>query len=118
LLLLIRPPHRERGTPLRIEEWQTSRLAGTLIIGGETQRTITEDAGWTSALKRDEIGLNRHLALGNPTWATRLCRRQLQLVRHARQVRQGRCPHLAHDLATMDFYRDFAYAEVACDLLV
>src|ERR1700740_1732239 len=57
-------------------------------------------------------------ALGNATWATRFCRRQLQLVGHARQVRQGRCPHLAHDLAAMYFYRDFAYAEVGCDLLV
>src|ERR1700757_4072300 len=57
-------------------------------------------------------------ALGNATWATRLCRRQLQLVGHARQVGQGRCPHLAHDLATMNFYRDFTHSEVGCDLLV
>src|SRR5580765_7493781 len=68
-------------------------------------RTTTGDAGGASAL-------------GNATWATRLCRRQLQLVGHARQVRQGRCPHLAHYLATMNLYRDFAYAEVGCDLLV
>src|SRR5229473_2383204 len=67
--------------------------------------TITGDAGGASAL-------------GNATWAMRLCRRQLQLVGHARQVRQGRCPHLAHYLATMNLYRDFAYAEVGCDLLV
>jgi hypothetical protein len=49
----------------------------------------------------------------------RLCRRQSQLVGHARQVRQqGRCPHLTHYLATMNFYRNVAYAEVGCDLLV
>ena len=57
-------------------------------------------------------------ALGNATWVMRLCRRQLQLVGHTRQIRQGRCAHLAHYLATMNFYRDFAYAEVGCDLLV
>jgi hypothetical protein len=34
----------------------------------------------------------------------RLCRRQSQLVGHARQVRQqGRCPHLTHYLATIYF---------------
>jgi hypothetical protein len=57
-------------------------------------------------------------ALGNATRVMRFCWRQLQLVGHARQVRQGRCPHLTHYLATMNFYRDFAYAEVGCDLLV
>src|ERR1700688_1169892 len=67
--------------------------------------TITGDAGGASAL-------------GNATWAMWLYRRQLQLVGHARQVRQGRCPHLTHYLATMNFYRDFAYAEIGCDLLV
>src|SRR5258705_593587 len=60
----------------------------------------------------------RSRALGNATWAMWLCRRQLQLVSHARQVRQGRCPHLTHYLAAMNFYRDFAYAEVGGDLLV
>src|SRR6267142_3906298 len=60
----------------------------------------------------------RSRALGNATWAMWLCRRQLQLVSHARQVRQGRCPHLTHYLAAMNFYRDFAYAEIGCDLLV
>src|SRR6201989_601678 len=56
--------------------------------------------------------------LGNATWAARLCQRQLQLVGHARQVRQGRCPHFAHYLATMNFYRDLAYAKLARNLLV
>ena len=57
-------------------------------------------------------------ALGNANRAMWLWRRQVQLVGHARQVRQGRCPHLAHYLATMNFYRDFAYAEIGCDLLI
>src|SRR6266850_5397763 len=57
-------------------------------------------------------------ALGNATRVMRFCRSELQLVGHARQVRQGRCPHLAHYLATMNFYRDFAYAEIVCYLLV
>jgi hypothetical protein len=48
---------------------------------------------------------------GSKTWLTS------SLVGHARQARQGRCPHLAHDLATMNFYRDFACAEIGCDLL-
>jgi len=46
-----------------------------------------------------------------PSYA--VCRRQLQLVGHARQVRQGRGPHLAYYPATMNFYRDFAYARSA-----
>src|SRR3954469_19685725 len=60
----------------------------------------------------------RASALGDATWAARLCRRQLQLVGHARQIRQGRCLHLAHDLATVNFYRDLAYAEVGGRLFV
>jgi hypothetical protein len=39
-------------------------------------------------------------------------------VGHARQGRQGQCPHLTHYLATMNFNRNFSYAEVGCDLLV
>jgi hypothetical protein len=48
----------------------------------------------------------------------RLCRRQLQLGGHARQVRQGRCPYFLHYSATMNFCSNFTYVEVGCDLLV
>src|SRR6266550_7125476 len=102
----IRPPHHE-WSAFGSRTWQMSSLAGTRTLYGETQ--------W------DHYGRRRLSAcakLGNATWATRLCQRQLQLVGHARQVRQGRCPHLTHYLATMNFDRDFAYAEVGCDLLV
>src|SRR5712671_3712084 len=61
---------------------------------------------------------SRGSALGDATWAARLCQRQLQLVGHARQIRQGRCLHLAHDLATVNFYCDLAYAEVGGRLFV
>src|SRR5262252_852670 len=44
--------------------------------------------------------------------------REVQLVSHAGQVRQRRCFHLSHDLATMHFYGDFADADVVGDLLV
>ena len=67
--------------------------------------TIAEGAGLSVCARQRDLGYAA-------------CRRQLQLVGHARQVRQGRCPHLAHYLATMNLYRDFAYAEVGCDLLV
>ena len=80
---------------------------GDLILRSIAKRCVSKDEA-----------IEVEIALGNATRATRLCRRQLQLVGHARQVRQGRCPHLAHYLATMNFYRDFAYAEVGCDLLV
>jgi len=35
----------------------------------------------------------------------------------ARASQARTCPHLTHYLATMNFYRDFAYAEIGCDLL-
>src|SRR4029077_19240274 len=57
-------------------------------------------------------------ALGNATWTVWLCRRQLQLVGHARQLGQGRRPDPTHDLATINCYRTVTCAEVGCDLLV
>src|SRR5271155_3250648 len=96
---------------------------------GRLSKRITDDCGRAltcpaapsfTSLRRLILPLHREwnaASLGDATWATWLCRRQLQLVGHARQVRQGGRPHLTHDLATMNFYRDFAYAEVGCDLL-
>src|ERR1700730_7648047 len=105
LRLLIRPPHREwsAASDLRRSRRRVQQAPWLSLV--RRNGTITGDAGRASAL-------------GNATWAMWFCRRQLQLVGHARQVRQGRCPHLTHYLATMNFYRDFAYAEVGCDLLV
>src|SRR6516165_9730915 len=42
---------------------------------------------------------------------------KIQPVGHPGQIRQRSSLHLAHDLATMDFYSDFAHADLVGDLL-
>jgi hypothetical protein len=50
----------------------------------------------------------RHLHAG--LTALRLFRREVQLARHAGQLRQRSRIHLSHDLVAMDFYSDLAAA--------
>ena len=44
--------------------------------------------------------------------------RGIELFRHANQVGEGVGVHLLHDLAAMEFDRDFARAELESDLFV
>ncbi len=44
--------------------------------------------------------------------------RELQLVSHSREFRQGLGPHLLHDLATVNLHGNLAHTEIGGDLLV
>jgi hypothetical protein len=61
-----------------------------------------------SAPDEREGGTRPHLHAG--LTALRLFRREVQLARHAGQLRQRSRVYLSHDLATMDFYSDLAAA--------
>src|ERR1700730_2617674 len=50
--------------------------------------------------------------------ALRFCPGEVQAVGHPGQIRQRSRLHLSHHLAAMDFYRDFADADLVGDLLV